>query len=170
MRVVRMVLVLVVAVLIACPLMAQEKQKKKGHHGPHAVADPFERVLQGLNLTDEQKAKFADVKKEFAPKWTECRSAMEAVLTPEQKKARAAAFKEARSEGKSPKEIAKAVQEALNLTPEQKTKRAEVGKKLHALQKEELEKIEAFLTPDQKEQLKKKFQHHHQGGKKKHQQ
>ncbi len=156
MRVLRAVLILVVAVLIACPVVAQEK--KKGRRGGARGSDPTARLLEGLNLTDEQKAKVEEVSKELAPKVAELRKKQEGILTDEQKKAREEALKEARSAGKSRQETAKAVEDAVKLTDEQKAKRAEVGKEMADLQKTRMEKIKAFLTAEQKEQLEKRIE------------
>jgi len=88
MRAVRMVLVLAVVLLMACPLLAQERKKKgEGKRGGPG-ADPLAMMLRDLNLTDEQKPKVQEVRKEFEPKLAEIRTKRDGVLTDEQKKAR----------------------------------------------------------------------------------
>jgi Spy/CpxP family protein refolding chaperone len=163
MRVLRVVLILLVALVIASPVMAQEK--KKGRRG--GGFDPLARLLEGLNLTDEQKAKVEDVKKEFAPKAAEIAKKRLVIFTDEQKKARAEAEKAAKEAGKSPAEIARAAREAVTLTDEQKSKLGEVGKEERELFTKRLEKIKEILTGDQKKQLKERLEAFKKGGKKK---
>ncbi len=115
-------------------------------------------LLQSLNLTDEQKAKVEDVKKEFAPKAAEIAKKRDAVFTEENKKARAEAEKAAKDAGKNPREVAQAVREAVKLTDEQKAKMAELRKEEGALMTQRMDKIKAILTAEQKEQLEKRIE------------
>jgi Spy/CpxP family protein refolding chaperone len=154
MRVVRVALILVVALLLACPAMAQEKKRER--KGGRGNFDPVQMMLRGLTLTDEQKAKVEDVKKEFAPKLDEARKAMD-VLTPEQKKARDEATKKAKDEGKTEREIRAAGRAAVTLTDEQKTKQAETMKGMRAVGEQFRAKIMDILTPEQKAEVQKRF-------------
>ncbi len=154
MRVVRVALILVVALLMVCPVLAQEKKRER--KGGRGGFDPVQMMLRGLTLTDEQKAKIEDVKKEFAPKVEEARKKMD-VLTPDQKKAREEAVKKARDEGKSRGEIRAAAEAAVTLTDEQKAKRAEAGKGMRAVIEEERAKIMPILTPEQKAEVEKRM-------------
>jgi len=166
MKVLRVVLVLLVALAIASPVLAQEK--KKGKRGaPKPAFDPMARLLEGLNLTDEQKEKVAEVNKEFAPKLAELAKKRMGLLTEEQKKARADAEKAAKEAGKSREEIAKAAREAVTLTPEQKQQMTEIAKEERELFNQRVEKIKAILTDEQKEQLQKRLDEAKKGGKKK---
>ena len=138
MRIVRTVVMLVVTLGIACPVMAAEKkQEKKAPPCPAGQICKF--LTKSLTLTDDQKAKLADVCKEFGPKLVEAHKGTE-VLTPEQKAAQAAALK--------------AAQEAVKLTADQKAKVVAARKQIAALEKELHEKILSVLTAEQKEQLK----------------
>jgi Spy/CpxP family protein refolding chaperone len=123
------------------------KEKKAHDHG-----NPLFSAVEKLNLTDEQKAKVADLKKEYGPKLKEAHDQMDSILTPEQKKDRDEALKAAKAEKKrlSPKELG----EVMKLTDEQKAKMAEAGKANHALYKEVRDKVMEILTPEQKDQLK----------------
>ena len=76
-------------------------------------------------------------------------------MTDEQKKASKEAMDKARADGKRGKEVWDAGQAAVKLTPEQKTKMDEAKKASEALDKELREKVDAFLTQEQKDQLKK---------------
>ncbi len=156
MKVLRVVLVLLVALVIACPVLAQEKRKGK-RGAPKPGFDPMARLLEGLNLTDEQKEKVAEVSKEFAPKVAELAKKRMGLLTEEQRKARAEAEKAAKEAGKSREEIARAAREAVTLTPEQKEKMAELAKEERELLNQRIEKIKAILNADQKEQLQKRL-------------
>ena len=153
MRVVRVALILAVALLMVCPVLAQEK--KRGKRGPGAF-DPVQMMLRGLTLTDEQKAKVEDVKKEFAPKLAEAAKKAD-VLTPDQKKARDEARAKAKEDGKSREEIRAAGDAAVTLTDEQKAKRAEARKGMGTLIEQERAKIMEFLTPEQKAEVEKRM-------------
>jgi Spy/CpxP family protein refolding chaperone len=113
----------------------------------HAMGLPWD-VLKGLNLTDDQKAKVKELRKEYGPKF---KAAADSVLTADQKEAREDAVKAAKAEGKKGPEVGKAAMEAVKLTDDQKAKMKEVMKPLH---KEVHEKLMAILTPEQQEQLK----------------
>ena len=93
--------------------------------------------------------------KEYGPKFKEAFTKMESIPTAEQKKARDEAFKAAVTAGKNGKEVWDAAQAAMKLTDEQKTKMAEAGKAMQALNKEYGEKFRAILTPEQRKKLPK---------------
>lgn len=157
MRKVRLALILVVALLMASPLLAGEKKagkggKKKADRCPVAERTKY---LEGMTLTDEQKAKFEKIKQEFVPKLTEAQLKVDSVYTPEQKKARQEAAKAAKQAGKSSKEIHEAVNEAVKLTDEQKTKLADAKKELSAVDKDLQAAVKAILTPEQQKEIKK---------------
>lgn len=157
MRSARVVLTLAVALLMASPLLAGpkkggEKKEKKAPQCP--AAQRIEKMVAGLTLADDQKAKIGEIGKEFGPKLAEVMKKMD-VLTPEQKKAKADAAKAAKAAGKKGKEAQAAIDAAVNLTEEQKAKIAEAKKEMAPLEKDLCEKVTAVLTPEQKEQLKK---------------
>ena len=133
------------------------KGKKRGSCCGRPAAGGM-RMFKGLNLSDEQKAKFEELKKEYQPKRKALGEKMRDILTDEQKKARAEAHKAAKEAGKKGKEIRAAVKDAVKLTDEQKAKFAELRKEMQALGKEMREKRMEILTPEQKEILKKKFE------------
>ncbi len=171
MRAVRYVLVLALVLAISAPLMAQEKDRKKGGKRPKAAArEGFTVVpkqwLEGLELTAEQKEKLEELNKEYGPKLKEARAKMDGIVTDEQKKARAEAMKAAKEAGKKGKELREAVDAAVQLTDEQKAKMAEVKKAMGPLQREIREKFMALLTPEQKEVIKEKMKKTRPEGKK----
>ena len=155
MKAVITVLALAVSLMIVGNLSAaEEKGEHKDKHPNGAMSEPW-RMLKGLNLTDDQKAKLEGLKKEYGPKLKDDRQSMESILTEDQKKVRDEVLKAAKAAGKKPGESWKEVKEAVKLTDEQKAKLAETRKSMKALHKEIREKIEALLTPEQKEMLKK---------------
>lgn len=123
-----------------CP--TTKPQHQEGHF---LMMGPWN-VLKDLNLTDEQKAKLKDLRKEFEPKF---KATVDSVLTPDQKKARDEAMKTSKKGG--------LFTTTLKLTDEQKTKLREsltpVEKELHA-------KTAAILTPEQEKQLEAKMAEH----------
>ena len=108
------------------------------------VIDRVERV-KDLNLTDDQKAKLAELKKEYAPKLKAAHRQFDNVLTADQKKARDDAIKAARDAGKSRREVFQAGTAAVKLTDAQKAKMAEGRKAMEALNKEIIDKVNSAL-------------------------
>jgi Spy/CpxP family protein refolding chaperone len=151
MRMVRIVLILAVALLMALPVMAQEKKKgKRGQRG----FDVVQLWLRGVTLTDEQKPKVDALKKEYEPKLAEAGKKMD-VRTDDQKKAAADAEKAALDAGKSRREAAADARAAVTLSDEQKAKRKEAGAAMQTLMTEMRGKVMDLLTAEQKEQVQK---------------
>lgn len=155
MKAVTTMLALAVSLVIVGNLSAaEEKRAPEGRHPHQATMDRWA-MLQGVNLTDDQKAKVEAVKQEYGAKFKEDRGKIDSILTEAQRKARDEAVKAARAAGKRGEEVWTAAKAAVTLTDEQKAKMAEVRKGGEALRKEAHEKIMAILTTEQKEQLKK---------------
>jgi hypothetical protein len=155
MRSARIALTLVAALLIAGSALAADKccpAKKKAPACP--AAQQIDQMTAGLTLTADQKTSLTGLKKEYGPKLMAAIKQLD-VMTPAQKKAAAEARKEAKAAGKTGKEIHQAVDAAVKLTAEQKTKMADAHKKVGCLNKEIKQKVMALLTPEQKDQLKK---------------
>jgi hypothetical protein len=108
-----------------------------------------------ITLNDEQQTKLEEVKKEYSPKVSELLDKKNGILTADQKKARAEAVKAAKAEGKKGKDLMAAGEEAMKLSDDQKQQIAAIDKDLKALNKEIRGKITAFLTDEQKAELKK---------------
>lgn len=138
----RTLMILALAVLIAAPLSAADKKKKKGKKGRKAPVAV--RVPKGLELTGEQKEQVAALNKEYGPKLAAARKKL--ALTPEQQKAGAETRKKNKEEGKKGKVANKAVLDAQNLSDEQK----EAQKEQRKLRTEVRGKFLALLTPEQK--------------------
>jgi len=133
------------------PAVAADKKKKKV---PNVV-----RVPKTIELTADQKTKVEALNKEFGPKLAECKKKANSIITADQKKARAAATKKAKADGKKGKELRAAGNAAFAITADQKAQQAECKKAMGALNKEIRTKFAALLTDEQKAKLK--------GGKKK---
>lgn len=155
MKLVSTVLALAVSMVLVGSLSAdQEKKGPDGKHPQRPMAQRWE-MFRGLNLSDDQKAKVAELRKEYALKFKEAWGKVDAVLTEEQKNARTEAMKVAKAAGTEVREAWTKVKEAVKLTDEQKAKMAELRKEGAALRNELREKMVALLTPEQKEKLEK---------------
>jgi Spy/CpxP family protein refolding chaperone len=154
MKIVQSALALVVAAAIAQPLLAGPPKEKK------AARDAFAarlKLLEGLSLTADQKAKIEDLKKGYGPKFATAEKNVASVYTPEQQKARHEAAKAAKAAGKKGKDLRQAVESAANLTADQKPKLAGAQKALGSLSKEFQAKVWSVLTPEQRDQLRNAY-------------
>ncbi|MHC4404518.1 MAG: Spy/CpxP family protein refolding chaperone [Planctomycetota bacterium] len=149
---------------IAIPAVAQEKQrakrgdrKRSGERSPRQAQVLPRQLLEGLELSDEQKAKIEGIAKEMKTPIADARKAMLGVFTDQQRAARQEALKAARKAGKKPREAQKAVEEALKLTDEQKEKMAKARRAMADLQKKIREEVMAVLTPEQKKAVEEKM-------------
>ena len=143
--VVRTLLTLALAVVIASPLLAAEgKRGKKAAAKPQDPAASILKTLEKAELTPEQVTKI----KELAKAWAEKIKAAEDKigLSPEQKKARQEAMAKAKADGKTGKEAKAAVDEAMKLTDEQKAAQKEASEVRAGMMKE----VMALLTVEQK--------------------
>ncbi|SVD64811.1 uncharacterized protein METZ01_LOCUS417665 [marine metagenome] len=142
---------LLLAFAVITPTFAAEKanKAKKKKSASAAIKAPG-----GVTLNEDQRAKLAALNKELGPKLIACRKEAAGIITADQKKARAAALKEAKAAGKKGKELREAAEAAFNVNEEQKTKLAECKKAMGALQKEVRAGLAAILTDEQKAKLK----------------
>ncbi|NOX57021.1 MAG: M3 family metallopeptidase [Planctomycetes bacterium] len=150
---------LMLLALLGAPLSAAqkgEKGKRRGKRPRPAQVQVLNQWLKDIELSDEQKAKVDELRKEFAPKFAALRKEQNEILTPEQKKARRDALRKAKQEGKSFREAAKEIAKSMNLTDEQKEKMAEIAKKRKELTAELREKLLTILTDEQKAKLPKR--------------
>ena len=146
-------LVLTLAVVLAMPAMAadeKKKKKKKGRKAPAAV-----RVPKDIVLTAAQKTQVATINKEYAPQLLDLAKKARGIVTDEQRKARSAAAKKAKADGKKGKEARAAVNAAAEITAEQKKALGEVNKARQAITKAARAKFAAILTAEQKAKLPK---------------
>lgn len=136
----------------ALSLPAIEEGTKK-EAKPAAEPAGMYKLPDTVALSDEQKAKLDEIKKEYTPKFQDLAKKSDAVLTKEQKKARRDAQKAAKEAGKKQKEIQADVEAAMNLSEDQKKQRAEIKEQTDKLKAEIETKVVALLTDDQKAQV-----------------
>ena len=149
--IIRTLSLLLVALAVITPTFADDKAKKgkKKKSAPAAI-----KVPGGVTLNEDQRAKLAALNKELGPKLAACRKEAAGIITADQKKARAAALKEAKAAGKKGKELREAAEAAFKVSEDQKTKQAECKKAMGALQKEVRAGLAAILTDEQKAKLR----------------
>lgn len=133
------------AVMLVTNLSAQEKGKRP--QGGFGQRDQFQ-LPESVGVTDDQKAKLADLKKKYEDKLKAAND--KAKLTEEQTAKQREAFSKLRDSGKSFAELRDEVAKELNLTDAQKKGREEVA----ALTTEITKEIEGLLTDEQKAKLK----------------
>ncbi len=152
MKTVRTAWALVVALLIASPLLAADKKKDATKDSGIPYFKQIDRTLKPVTLTDEQKSKLDTLEKEYEPKLKDA-YAKQDVLSPEQKKAGEEAKKAAKADGKKGKELNAAVAAAQKETDDQKKQEKEANKQRLAVEKELRGKVMDLLTPEQKAQI-----------------
>jgi hypothetical protein len=138
----------VLACAVAFNAEAADKKKKKPAKTPVII-----KVPKSIELSAEQKTAVADLNKKYAERFAAARAKLN-VITPEQKKARAAVIKEAKAAGKTGKELKAAANAAVTLTDEQKQAMKDGRKALKAVSVEARKEFAALLTDDQKAKLK----------------
>jgi len=169
MKAVRTLLALVVCVAMVGTLAAAEGRKGgRGQGGPgRGFGDPTARIdymVRALELTDAQKAKVEEIKKEMGPKLKAAQEKQDSILTEEQKKARAEAVQKARESGQGFQNMRETIDKALNLTDAQKKDMDAARKAMEELTAAVMEKVTSVLTPEQKEKLEKARQERGQRG------
>jgi hypothetical protein len=149
--------------LAATPAAAAGDQKSAGSKAPgkgaaakHGDAFGFPKAVE---LTDEQKAKLDELRKEFGPRLVEANARVTAILTPERHKVLAEARKKAVAEGKKGKEAQEAAIAALNLSADEQAKLQEALAARQQLMKEINRRKLELLTDKQKEQLRAAGKH-----------
>lgn len=162
MKTVRSVLAWVACVALVGSVLAAEGQSggRRRPGGPggagRGMGDPTARIdfmVRGLDLTDAQKAKIEDIKKEFGPKFKAAQEKQDSILTDEQKKARTEAFQKARESGQGFQNFRETIDKAMKLTDEQKKKLEDARKATEELNTALREKVTSILTPEQKKKL-----------------
>jgi Spy/CpxP family protein refolding chaperone len=156
------VLVPVVVLAIAIPVAAQEKAKRgqgkrAGEKGGRQTQVLPQQLLEGLELTAEQKLKLEAIAKEMTVPMQEARKMVDAILTDEQKAARKEATAAAKEAGKKPREAQQAVEAALKLTADQQAKMAKAKEKMAEVQKQVRDRVMGVLTPEQRQAVEAKM-------------
>ncbi|MFM7036860.1 MAG: hypothetical protein ACKO2L_03980 [Planctomycetaceae bacterium] len=134
--------------------VADEKKNKKSAKTPAAT----QRFLNGIELTAAQKEQVAALDKTLAAEFQALNKQRSEILTETQRTAEREAQKSAKAAGKTPAEARKAVDEALQLTAEQKTKMADLQTKQQAFAAKTIEELKKILTPEQQTKLPKQRQ------------
>jgi uncharacterized coiled-coil protein SlyX len=129
-------------------------EKKTAQKGKRTPA-PTQRFVNGMELTADQKEKVAALDKELTPEFQKIQKTRGEILTETQKTAEREAQKSAKASGKPPAETRKAVDEALKLTDEQKTKLSELQKIQQAFTAKAIDGLKKILTAEQQEKLPK---------------
>ncbi len=163
MRTARYVLVAVIALLMALPVSAQDKQAKKKAPAVKIsqVSQVFlnmeklHKAIDALDLTSEQQEKLGRLRTENEPKMKEMMSKLEAIFTEEQRAAGKEAAEKAKAEKLEGRKLFVAIEAAVKITEEQKVKLEELGKEMSATHREIVKSVMAVLTPEQKEKVKK---------------
>ncbi len=149
-------LTIALTVCVATSAGAQDDTKKKRNQaGGKQITNQLMARFKKVEFTAEQKTKIAEITKKFVGEMQALRKESQALLTPEQRKARGAAMKAARAEGKKWKDIQAEVNKAAKIDESVMSKMKEVQKKTQAMQKSTREAIEALLTDEQKSSLPK---------------
>jgi Spy/CpxP family protein refolding chaperone len=137
--------------LVSSSAADEKKEKGKGKKAPAASA----RFLKKIELSDTQKDQVKAIDKEFAGKFASQREERARILTPEQLKAEKEATEKNKTDGTKGPEARKAVEAALNLSDEQKTKLKAWQKSGTELNTQLLEALKKVLTAEQREELPK---------------
>jgi hypothetical protein len=153
------IVALLLAVFVVVPVLAAEK--KKAAKKP-SVPNQF-RLPPEITLNAEQQKKLDELMATYGPKLQAIEKQRAAIFTEEQRKAGSEARKKAEAAGKSSKEVGQASDDAMKLTPEQKSKLATVRKETSPLAKEIRGKVLDILTPEQKSQYEKAEQKKKEG-------
>jgi hypothetical protein len=145
---IRLSIVFLFAAVCVNPAMAAKKDKAQ--RDPTAA---LSKKLQKADLPADVREKANKVLSEYGPKIREAAASREALLTSEQKAARAEAQKKGKEAGKKRKELAADVTAAMKLTDEQKTKYAAAEKELSAAQSSLQSALRGVLSPDQQAKI-----------------
>jgi hypothetical protein len=148
---------LALALLIATPLLAGDKEKKqanakKGEKKPakaFSLADGTLKRLAKAELTEEQISKIKALSKEYTPKLSAARKKLDSILTDEQKRQRRAAFAAAKKAGKKPSEVIN----AFKLTTEQQEAQQAARKEMRECQGAYMKAVFALLSPEQRKKV-----------------
>jgi Spy/CpxP family protein refolding chaperone len=148
------------AVYATFPAAAEEKAGK--------AAKGLAARIQDLNLTDEQEAKIADIRKEFRPKVQEAAKDLATVVKEEVEKVRGVLTPEQRTKLEAAKEereehraegLAERIAhlEALDLTSGEMAKIADIRKEFRPKIEKALKDLQGLLTDDQKKAREEAF-------------
>lgn len=147
-----------VLALVADVSAQENKGRRPGGPGGFGMRDPLQ-LPESLGVTDEQKAKLAELKKKYEDKIKAV--AEKAKLTDEQQGKMRDLFSKFRESGKDRSEFGAFMAEELKLTEEQKKAREEQT----ALVAEVSKEVQGLLTEEQKKKLEELRAQRGPGGK-----
>jgi len=145
----RTLLALLLSTLLVTPAFAAGKKEK----GQRDATVALQKKLSKSDLPADVREKASKIIAEHGPKVREAKAASDAVLTAEQKSARAAAQKAAKEAGKKRKEAAADVAAATKFTGDQKEKFAAAERKLATAQADLDTALRGVLTAEQQESI-----------------
>lgn len=142
--------------VVAATASADEKKKKreKKAQQPAGIAMAM-KMVQGVELTAEQKQKITEIGAEYTEKLAAIRTKVQAAYPANYQEARAAAAKEAKAAGKSGKELRQAVEAAAGLDEGAKAAVKEAQKESREVVSSFRAAVLAVLTDEQKAALPK---------------
>lgn len=114
------------------------------------------RLPYNITPTEKQKGELEKIQKKYGEQLETARVAVANALTEEQKKARIEAGAKARVAGKTGKDLVDAINNAAKITPDQQKKLMAAQQDLAKVSQEMNKEMMALLTPEQREELKKK--------------
>jgi hypothetical protein len=141
----RFVLGCLIAGVVTSSSFAAAKKDRSQRDATAALS----KKLKKADLPTEAREKANKVLSEYGPKVREATAAREAILTSEQKAARAAAQKAGKEAGKKRKELASEVMTAMKLTDDQKSKYAAAEKELARTQSDMQKALRGILSADE---------------------
>jgi hypothetical protein len=145
----RVFVALLIAMLLFAPALAAGKKDKRQRDATAAL----QKRLSKSDLPADVREKAGKIIAEHRPKVREAQAAVDAVLTAEQKTARAAAQKAAKEAGKKRKEIASDVSAATKFTGDQREQFAAAERKLATAQSDLQAALRDVLTAEQQDSL-----------------
>lgn len=145
----------VFAIAIASPAYGQNA-KQQQRAAKRAAENVLFQFPKEITLTEEQQAKLKAIKDEYSPKLAAISTKQNEILTEEQRTARTEVGKANREAKKTGKEAQAAIETALKLTDEQKTKWTATQKEMQELRKVVEQKKAELLTEEQKAKLPKR--------------
>ncbi|MBI1346515.1 hypothetical protein GC163_09520 [bacterium] len=140
----------IITVTLTTGSFAADEAKKEKKKGTPGAGNQAFNLPKNVELTEEQKTKLEELKKEHGPKLAEIQKKLDGVLTDEQKQARKDAQAKAKADNVKGKEAQAAVMASLKLTDEQKAKYEAAQAEMKEAAGKVRAKIAEFLTEEQK--------------------
>lgn len=129
---------------------AQNEQPQR----PDYFAQYF--TLRGVEFTKEQQAKVAQIENEYRPKLQANEEKWNSIITPQQNRARSAAYREARDKGLEDEKLRAAVSAAVKLTDEQLRQQVATQRERNTIIAEIREKLIAILPQEQQARFRRR--------------